>query len=953
MAVLQSRDGCLWVGTANGLARFDGVRFRTYGMAEGLPSLLVRILIQARDGAIWVGTANGLARYYDGRFTTWTAREGLAGDSIMALAEDREGAIWVGTTAGLNRWRGGALETMGKEPAIAGRYVRALLADQEGGVWVSVAGAGLFRWNGQSFVSVAIPAQSERVPPYCLLKDRTGRIWAGAVGRIFYRRGNSWEVYGPDEGLPNVRIVTLAEGRDGRLWAGTLDEGLYWLSGERWQRLPQTTGLSDQAVQAVLADRERNLWIGTRSGGLNRLKTRQLSMWTIRDGETEVAPMSLAEAPDGALWVASLGRAFYRFDAKERGRFVREPLEGSLAFGALVITRDGSLWWGAVSRLSHWRDGKLLASYADEPWLRGDAVRSLCEDREEGLWIGTRSGRLLLYRNGGFTAFTNGVPRTSLSALVQERDGTLWIGSYGGGLGRLKGGSGTIFGPEQGLRSGLIRALCLDAKENLWIGTEGGGLGCFKDGTIRSFGPQQGIAADTIVQILEDSAGNLWLGTFHGIFQVFRGDLEDLLAGRTSQVHPRVFGRSDGMRSEQCAVGFGTCLRRRNGALCFSTDKGIAVVDPQARAGSGTVPDVQIEEVLIDGVPHPMRVTAQAPNESRGRKPACLVIAPGKQRLEIRYTGLYYAAPERVRFRYRLAGLDSDWVEAGGERVAVYTHVPPGRYRFEVIAHNGNGVWSQPPVALAITAEPHYWQTWWFRLSSWAGAAGSISGAGLYIMRRRHRARLGGLEQQHAIDRERARIAQDMHDELGSRLTKASMVADRARRESAQSPVLQQNLQVLRETLGQMTTRMDELVWAVNPRHDTLDGLASYAVRYTQEFLADTPVNYVLNIPTVLPAVPLTAQVRHNLFLAFEEALTNVVRHSAATEVAVSLEFDGRQVHLEVKDNGSGFSLEKVGAGEQGLQNMRDRLRAAGGQCDVESKPGHGTRVRFELPLPG
>jgi signal transduction histidine kinase len=328
-----------------------------------------------------------------------------------------------------------------------------------------------------------------------------------------------------------------------------------------------------------------------------------------------------------------------------------------------------------------------------------------------------------------------------------------------------------------------------------------------------------------------------------------------------------------------------------------------------------------------------------------------LTVPAGKQRLEFRFTGLYFSAPERVCYRYQLEGLDADWVESGTATAAYYSYVPPGSYRFRVTAHNGNGVWNEAGAVLALSVLPHYWQTWWFRVAAWLASVAAASGVLAAVLRRRHELRIQALERQRAIERERSRIAQDMHDELGSRLTKAGMVTEMVRRELGASPARQQRLETLRDTPQEMTVTMDELVRAVNPRHDTLDGLANYVVRFTQEFFADTDIQCLLNVPADLPAVPLTAQIRHNLFLAFKEALNNAAKHAAATEVSVRVKFAAGRLLLEVADNGIGFAADRPHTGGRGLANMRDRLNAIGGSCDIESKAGAGTRVLLKAPL--
>jgi signal transduction histidine kinase/ligand-binding sensor domain-containing protein len=943
LSVTQTREGYLWIGTLNGLARFDGMEFRRFGVADGLPGLSVWVLLEDRAGALWVGTDNGLSRYHEGRFTSWTVRDGLAGSYISALAEDGEGVLWIGTNSGLNRWRQGRLE---RDAMLASRTVGGLVPGEQGGMLVSVSGLGLLRWDGQSYAPVPQHPGPSPFHPVRLYRDQAGRIWAGGSG-LHCLQDNAWTAFGGEVGLPTVGITSLSESADGRLWVGTRDEGLFFLRHGRFHRVTPEDGLTDTAIFATCQDSEKNLWVGTRTEGLCRLRSRRVFVWRHFDGDTEVAPRSLAETPDGALWVAAYARGLYRIDPEQPGHFVRQSLPSLpavLLSDPFVTTGDGSLWLGLGPLLKQWRQGELVAEHQLPAELQGERARCLREDREGGLWIGTLSGRALLLRGDKFTVFFEGLPRAMATALVQQANGTIWIGSFGDGLGRLKDGVGARIGKEEGLSSDLVRALLLDSHDRLWIGTEGGGLNCLRDGQVRVIGPNEGLEAETVVQVLEDDTGDLWLGTYQGIFRIAGRELEDLLAGRRTRVHPRRFDRADGMVSAQCNTGPNGALKTRDGRLLFCTYQGLVHIDPRQMMEVSPPPVVRLEAFFVEG-----QVRPHASGDGGG---GALTIQPGQQRFEFRFTALRSIDPERVRFRCRLAGLESEWTELQARRSAHYGYLPPGHYRFEVTAHGGDGVWREKGASLAFTVLPHFWETWWFRVGSWLGGAAAVAGLVGLQLRRRHRRRLQALEYQRAVDRERARIAQDMHDELGSRLTKAGMIAEIAARDREASPAAQDRLQALRRTLDDMTITMDELVWAVNPQHDTLDGLANYLLRYTQEFFAGTNVRCEFSIPPDLPAAPLGATVRHNLFLAYKEGLTNAAKHAHPSVIAVRVEFAANRLRLEVEDDGPGFDPAAEHAGGRGLENMRDRLRAIGGQCEVASRAGRGTRVSFILTLP-
>jgi signal transduction histidine kinase len=581
--------------------------------------------------------------------------------------------------------------------------------------------------------------------------------------------------------------------------------------------------------------------------------------------------------------------------------------------------------------------------------FRGNLANCLAEHYQEGLWVGSQNGILRRLKNGQFTTFTNGLPAAPLTALAQAPDGTLWIGSYGKGLGRFKDGRCELFGRAQGLLSDLIITLCLDSQGVLWVGTEGGGLSCVQDGVIRSFSRQHGLIDDTVLQIVEDEAANLWLVSHHGIFRIARGELNELANGKLAYVHPRVFGRSDGMESEECAGGADTCVRTREGQLCFSTGHGIVMIDPKQTAEAGPPPTVRLEEVLVDGRPEPLPAATALSSESEPLAANRLLIPPRKRRFEFHYTGLYFSAPEKVRFRYRLNGLDADWVEAGGGRVAYYNYVPPGRYQFEVVAHNGNGIWSQIGAGVALTVQPQFWQTWWFMLLAFVGLSGSIAGTVRLIEKRKARVQMQRLELERAMERERTRIARDIHDDLGARLTMISMLSDAAEREAHQGKTINDYVHNIRAAAREMFAQLDETVWAVNPHNDRLDRLAEYIIQYTERFFRHTPIRCRIKVSGDVPATMIAAEQRHNLFLAIKEALNNAARHSGAKEIQVEIAYADPVLAVSVRDNGIGFAAAEGEALGHGLNNMRSRLENLGGRFELQTQPGQGTTIRLEF----
>jgi len=337
-------------------------------------------------------------------------------------------------------------------------------------------------------------------------------------------------------------------------------------------------------------------------------------------------------------------------------------------------------------------------------------------------------------------------------------------------------------------------------------------------------------------------------------------------------------------------------------------------------------------------------------------------IPRGSRRIEFRYTGLSLAAPEKVNFKYKLEGLDRDWIDGGTDRSVVYPFIPPGNYTFHVTACNNDGIWNDNGETLSIRMLPDFWQTWWFRSLSGLAVVGMISSVIWYDARRRLTRKLERLEREQAIERERSRIAKDIHDDLGASLTRITLLSQSARGDLDNAAEAAANLNRIYTTAREVTRSMDEIVWAVNPQHDSLDSLASYLGRYAQEFLGSAGVSCRLDFSVQLPSWPLSAEVRHNLFLAFKEALHNAVKHASATEVRVTLTLRGSVFSLAIEDNGRGFDVDGRGSEQlhadadrvahgHGLANVRRRLAEIGGRCEIRSAPGRGTLIQFIVPV--
>jgi signal transduction histidine kinase len=766
-----------------------------------------------------------------------------------------------------------------------------------------------------------------------------------------------------------------------------------WRNGEVLSLTVQE-GLADNSVRCLLEDREGNLWVGTGAGGLHRVKPKKLRLVTTSDGLTHNVVMSLAEDSEGELWIGSNGGGLSVGHARTaaadvprlasfelRSLATRETnapdhvAKSQTSLGArrdlnmefasadlsylldneslpsLLAARNGELWLGTWNSGLFRKTGAKLEQFNLARPDNDEPVLALCENSTGGLWVGTYQDGLKLFRNGVFTSFraTNGPSANCITSLAQDAAGRLWIGTGGGGLNCLSNGQFTVFTRQHGLAGDFVRTLYADAEGVLWIGTSQG-LSWMENGRLAAITTRQGLWDDTISQILEDDQGRLWLGSNRGISRVPKAELERVADGKLASLTPVVFGKAEGLESLECTGGFCPAgLKTRDGRLWFSTVKGLAMVDPKHLPPDNPPPSVMLEQVRVNGqVPGAASPDSALQSFSTSTN---LEIGPGIRRVEFQYTALNFTAPERIRFRYQLSGFDPEWVEADGRRVAEYSKLAPGHYHFRVVACNADGVWNEQGATLEVTCLPAFWQTVWFRLI----CAGAALGALGWVVRawavRRLRQRLAILQQQHALEKERTRIARDIHDELGTLLTEISLLSDHGNKHRGQPATVEADFGRISGTARAAVQAADGIVWAVNPRNDSLSHLANYLVHFAEDFFRLTDIRCRLDVPALVPPIPVSAHQRHHLLLATKEACNNVVRHSGATEVWVRLAVTEQEFSITVEDNGHGFSLEAVPADHDGLLNLRQRLADLGGRMELHSTPSQGTCVRIIAPL--
>jgi signal transduction histidine kinase/ligand-binding sensor domain-containing protein len=929
-AIAQTTDGFLWLGTDEGLARFDGYEFVAFGKDHGdLPSNSVNVLASGPDGALWIGTPNGLTRYAHGRFRTFTEKDGLPRNPVTALFVDHAGDLWIVAAGSLSRFDGSRFTNFFPERDIALRVVRGVWEDPSGILYVAGTSSVVRLENGK-FRGIFEPSALANDFPGAVLKDHQGSLWIlGYRGLIRQTPDGRISRYGAREGLTDpFELRDMKEDRDGNLWVAT-DSGLARLEGSRFHILAD--GTSQDGVRCVFEDRDGNLWVGS-NRGLLRLRDNVFTVFGKDEGLPSDEPNAIHEDHDGSVWVGFLDAGLKRLSPGD-------------PFHALVVGPDK----GRIYSVRETRTGALLVCSREGLTIRDqDRVRTFVPPDPQGRKrvfdaLQDSSGRIWLALPDGLGQLSGNEFRTVIPAanpsmlegafvtLAKASDDSLWAGTIQGGLWHITPAGNRLYTIADGLGSNQIRSLYSDQDGTLWVGTFGGGLSAFRAGRFHKFNERDGLLSDNISQIADDGDA-LWLSTTRGICRIPKEQLIDFATGKRSHLDPANYGLADGLRSAQAPTDIGLGGgRHSDGSLWFATARGVAIYRPgNTRARIGSLP-IYIADFTADG----QRFDAS----SHPRVP------PGRGRVEIRYAAVDLSAPDRVRYSYKLDGLDSDWISAGSRRVATYNSLGHGHYWFRIRAEAPGA----PPSEAAYDLEllPHYYETGWFR-GLCAALAAFLCWMAYQLRVRQIRLRFA------AVFKERMRLAREIHDTLAQAFVGISSQLDALETclpETLRPAHIYLDLarRMAQHSLTEARRSVMDLRSAALSDRDLAAALQSNA----RHWAAGKSVNVEVHVDGGFEDLP--EDMEHNLLRIAQEAVTNASKHAQATRIKVTLERTGKTLNLTVIDDGCGFQIDDAFAamgGHFGLIGIRERAERIGGELRLESRPHAGTEVEISVPIP-
>ncbi|MDB6063798.1 MAG: Histidine kinase [Pedosphaera sp.] len=970
-AVLQTRDGYLWVGTSAGLARFDGLRFVNIGPLheDSTKPFSVTALCEDSTGRLWIGTqGNGLLSYADGTVKPFSSAEKLLDATINCIAEDPTGKLWIATPSGLDLLDGEHFTRFTSRNNLPNDFVSSVHVARSGTVWISTRG-GMCRFKDGRIYPFPFQTDSPGRSPESLgvYEDRRGDLWAfGDTYLVNLTGGNHLNHFGNGDSTSSKRIWSLCEGSHGELWIGTSGQGLYCFIDDKFMPLTPHNGALTNDVRALCEDREGNLWLGTYGGGLVRLQPRNVRTLDASAGLPARPALCLTFDSQGRSWIGFEQAGLY---AGAGETYERVPVESAPELqnfiSSLCAGQNSNLWVATPGAGLYCVANQKIMHYTTANGLSDNNVLSLASDSEGAVWAGTLAGGLHRFADGALTSYgaSSGLPGQAVTAILAARRGSIWIGFEDGQVFHAEKGSFHSVLESAGLAGKAVRALYEDAEGRLWVGSSRGRLGCLAGDRFVSWDLNLGFANHSILGILGDEDnGDLWLGAGDSIYHIDKKDLKAALSAQSSP-RPQLVFTTDSAPDTSTTYGWPRAVKAPDGKLWFGLSRGVVTIDVGGPAGTGLPPSVLIEEIVVNG--KPLSKPPMKPQTNAVIVPTAPVrLSSDLQSLEIHFTALNFSAAEKLQFRHRLEGFDPDWVVDGDTSRSVhYGRLHYGIYTFRVQAGAGDGFWHENGASFTFLRPKPIWGT------DFAIAVYVLAGVILVtitarmVSNRRLRRRLSILAAEQAMERERMRIAQDMHDEIGSKLTKISFMSERAKGELQGQEAVARKLDSIAHSSRDLLQSLDEIVWVVNPHNDTLEHLADYLGQYATEYLQNTAVECELHVPRGLAHHPLSAETRHNLFLAFEESLNNALKHGRSSRVRVDMVAEKSRFEIKIEDNGRGFDLDPSMSaplangtapgkrGGNGMRNMRQRLSEIGGQCSIRSQAGKGTTVSFSIPL--
>jgi ligand-binding sensor domain-containing protein/two-component sensor histidine kinase len=958
--MIQDKAGNLWFGTyGGGVTRFDGKYFTNYTNVEGLSSNSVWSILEDKAGNLWFGTYSGGLNKFDGKtFTHYSTAEGLVNNNVYSILEDKTGNLWLGTDGGISKYDGKSFTNYTTAQGLCNNLIRCGLEDKSGNLWFGTQG-GVSKFNGKSFLNYTTVQGLCSNYINCIVEDKTGILWFGTNGGVTKYDGVSFSNYTTMQGLSNNTVLSIGKEKNGNLWFGTKGGGVNKFNGIYFTHYTTAEGLSSDIIFCIMEDRVGNLWLCTNGGGFCNYQGKLFSHYTVNDGLTNNIVVSILEDRKGNLWFGTWGGGVSKFDGKSFYNYSTAQGLGNDVVLSMLEDKAGNIWFGTQGNGLSKFDGQNFTNYNADEGFSNEGIWNMVEDKAGNLWFGTYGGGVIKFDGKTYTHFSGaqGLSDEVVHVMI-DKAGDIWSSTWGKGVNRYDGSSFTNYTISDGLSNNQVAGTLQDRDGNIWIATSGGGIDKYDGKTFINYNTNQGLSNNNLTSMMEDDKGNLWFGTRRGLNRMIR-QKGDISAGHTFETNSETWApvfknylSADGFLGLNCYQN--SILEDSHGSIWIGTGDRLTCYHPQGEIPDTVPPNIQMSNVALFN--ENINWSALA-----GNKDTTLVLGNGVRVADFTFDDLskWYSVPKNlsltynnnyltfkfigitlknsynVKYQYKMEGLDKNWSTITDRNEAPYGNLASGKYTFKVKAVNSEGFWSNE-LKYPFTITPPWWESTWFRSFEFVFIA--------LVLYSIYRYRLNQVLKMQSI---RNKIANDLHDDIGSTLNSISIYSQIARQEPQK---IQEALEMIGDSSRKVIDAMSDIVWAVNPNNDSFENILLRMRSIAFNLLGAKKIDYTFRADENLNNIRLSMEIRRNLFLIFKESLNNLVKYAEASLVSIQIYSEGAIVKLVIRDNGKGFDLLKPLDGN-GLNSMRRRAKEMKAQLVIETTIGEGTRIALNLKL--
>lgn len=950
-ALFEDRNGYLWFGTDGyGVCRYDGTYLTVYTEKEGLVNNKITSITDDENGNIWIGTYGGISVFTGDSFLQFTEKNGIPNNLINHLSKDKKGNIWISShNSGITRYDGESFINYSTREGLPVNIISFYTEDSKGVLWFGTS-AGIIRFDGTNF-SKFYPHLKNLSETLSVQEDRKGNFWIGSnTNGLTKYDGNFFTHYTESNGLSNNSIMAMLVDRKDNVWIATRYGGVSKFDGKNFILYNKAKGLSDDKIISMIEDKSDNIWIGTSGGGINKINDKGFSEKIPLEnfGNSRVRPI-LKDA-NGHLWFGTEATGLYKFDGVSLVKCLEKDFLALRGFRSAMADKKGNLWFGENDGAGFYKyDHKNFLYYL--PPARTSVYLSLFEDKYGVIWIATSSEGVAAF-NGTDIIYYNGIggfPCNRVYTILEDKNGDLWFG-IDGGIVRYDRKQFTVISEKQGLFAKSVTSITEDSTGNLWFGTLGAGLCKFDGKSFTYYTEKQGFAFNDIWSVEIDGTGRLWVGTDRGLSLLVPA--KDTSSKSITDYAVYSFGLEDGLKSTDFNLN-SVCIDNDN-RIWWGTGKALITRDLNIPFIPSSPRSLSLSYIEINGQFFDFRHFADS-TKTRIRfasikpfqnYPVKLSLPYNRNHLSFHFAAIDWQALHKVKYSYRLLGLDDNWSIPSAETYADFRNLSHGSYELQVKAIGESKQWTEP-ISYQFTIRPPWWLTWWFKSIAALCLLGAIFLIARFIYRYQLRKQKIILEKQLAVQMERQRISSEMHDDIGAGLSGVRLLTEMTKNKMKDGDAGTE-VDKIYQSVGELSAKMKEVIWSLNTENDSLSSLIAYLQKQSRQMMENYPGNFFMNIPEEIPDKKISGDARRHIHLLVKEALHNIIKHSGADRTEVSISCNDK-LRIVVADNGKGMETGISNETGNGMKNMRKRTQQLEGMFFIENKDG--LKLTFEIPL--